>query len=78
MARGRRVSDQFITTEVNASSGLKAAQAAIECHKSQWTPQQMAGMAKLAEAWSRVSLRLALSTVGMAQGKELDVFERVK
>lgn len=77
-AGGREVSAQFITTEVDGGKFIDPAFAGIQCHQSQWTPETMANLRKMIEARKGViSLRLALSTVGMPQGRETDVFERI-
>jgi len=78
-APGRKVSAEFITTEVDAGKYIDIAFAGIQCHQSQWTPEAMANFRKVLEAQKGVvPLRLALSTVGMPQGREKDVFERVQ
>jgi len=77
-AAGREVSAEFITTEVDGGPFIDAAFAAIQCHQSQWTPETMAGLRKMLESQKGVvALRLALSTVGMPQAREKDVFERI-
>ena len=65
-APGRKVSAEFITTEVDAGRYIDAAYAAIQCHQSQWTPETMVNLRKMMEAQKGIiPLRLALSTVGM-------------
>jgi LmbE family N-acetylglucosaminyl deacetylase len=77
-AAGRKVSREFITTEVDAARFLQPAFEAVQCHKSQWTREQMAAMSRMSEGRrGRVSLRLALSSVGMPQSVEKDIFERL-
>lgn len=71
--RERSVADEFITTVVDAVSGLDAAYSAMACHKSQWTPAQMQEY----RSTGKVSLRLALTRVGWPAERESSVFERI-
>lgn len=74
----RRVSREFITTEIDAASGVEAARASLECHKSQYTAGQIEAMSRMDEVGKgRIYLRLALSSVGMPAAVEKDLFERV-
>lgn len=77
--KGRQVSDEFVTTEIKCSNDLKGAKGAVECHKSQWTPEQMTKMLSGEETrQGTVSLRLALSTVGFSPARENSIFERLR
>jgi LmbE family N-acetylglucosaminyl deacetylase len=78
MAKGRKVSAEFITTEVDGGQYIGRAYAGVQCHQSQWTPETMAGFRSMLQARKGiVMLRLALSTVGMPTVRERDIFERV-
>jgi len=78
MAKGRKVSAEFITTEVDGGRFVETAFAGVQCHQSQWTPETMAGFKAMLQARKGiVILRLALSTVGMPTGREKDIFERI-
>ncbi len=62
------VSDAFLTTVLDCRAWLPAALAAIECHKTQWSPQRML---EIKGVYTRlldgcVYLRLALSTAPAA------------
>lgn len=76
----RTVADGFVTTEVDARSELEAVRKALECHKTQYTPQQSQMMHELAAKTldGRVFLRLALSDLPRSRGRERDVFEGLR
>jgi len=70
-----RVSREFTTTEVDCSEYLCAAQEAIECYRSQWTPEVMLRVRGICEAaHGQVPLRLAYSTVALVTSLETDIF----
>lgn len=74
-ASGTRVSREFITTEIDCSAYVKAAQQAIECHRSQWTPELTRQIQAACEIeQTHVLLRLAYNTV-TARFPETDIFE---
>ena len=75
-AAGTRVSREFITTEIDCSEYLNAAQKSIECYRSQWTPELMRRVRRICELeHGHVLLRLAYSTVEIAGSPETDIFE---
>jgi len=57
----RTVSDVFITAEIDCRAGDEAADRSIDCHKTQWTAEQMKLMkaVKLETFGGKVHLRLA-------------------
>ena len=74
-ASDTRVSPEFITTKVECSEYLHGAQKAIECYRSQWTPELMRRVRGICEAeHGYVLLRLAYSTVTLAGRPETDIF----
>ena len=74
-AAGTRVSREFITTDIDCSEYLSAAQQAIECYRSQWTPDLMRKVRRICEAeQGHVPLRLAYSTVASSGSPERDIF----
>ncbi len=74
-ASGTRVSREFITTDVDCTAYLPAADAAIECHRSQWTPKMMDKVRNLCAAeYGHVFLRLAYSTAVPVPGPETGIF----
>ena len=71
------VSDCFITTEIDCRVFLEKGYAAIQCHKTQFPPEQMA---RLREMFSKILegrafLRLGLSTVPFPRQRETSLFE---
>lgn len=60
--RFRLVSEEFITTEVDGTGYMDKAYEALQCHKSQWTPEFMKGLHEIATQVleGRVYLRQAL------------------
>jgi LmbE family N-acetylglucosaminyl deacetylase len=76
----RTVGDAFITTDVDTRAELEAARKSLECHKTQYRPEQIPVMhdlqAKTAEG--RVFLRLALSDLPRPKARERDIFEGLK
>jgi LmbE family N-acetylglucosaminyl deacetylase len=74
-ATGTRVSREFITTDVDCTSYLPAANAAVECHRSQFTPELMGKVRSLCEAeHGHVFLRLAYSTAAPVPLPETGIF----
>lgn len=70
-----RVSREFITTDIDCGNYLEAAQRAIECYRSQWTPELMRRIQTIsAFDQGHVLLRLAYSTVS-PHLPETDIFE---
>jgi LmbE family N-acetylglucosaminyl deacetylase len=71
-----RVSREFITTDVDCSDYLNAAQRSIECYRSQWTPELMRRVRRICELeHGHVLLRLAYSTIAVSLFPERDIFE---
>jgi LmbE family N-acetylglucosaminyl deacetylase len=70
-----RVSLEFITTEIDCRKYLESAHRAIECYRSQWTPELMRRIQTIV-AFERghVPLRLAYSTIA-PHFPETDIFE---
>jgi len=66
------VSERFITTEVDCREYFEAGLRAIECHRSQFSPERMQQFKEMNSRVfrDRVSLRLALSTVPAPNGRE--------
>jgi LmbE family N-acetylglucosaminyl deacetylase len=80
LARQRKfysVSDRFITTEIDCRDSLDAARRALECHRSQFTPELLARITTLhSELFrGRVFLRLALSSCPFPSARERSIFE---
>ncbi len=74
-ATGTRVSREFITTDVDCTPYLPAANAAIGCHRSQFTPELMGKVRSLCEAeYGHVFLRLAYSTAAPVPLPETGIF----
>jgi LmbE family N-acetylglucosaminyl deacetylase len=70
-----RVSREFITTDIDCGAHREAAERAIECYRSQWTPELMAKVRGICEAeHGHVLLRLAYSTAWSPDVIETDVF----
>lgn len=71
------VSDRFITTEVDCREYLEAGLRAIECHRSQFSPERMQQFKEMNSRVfrDRVSLRLALSTVPAPNGRENSILD---
>jgi LmbE family N-acetylglucosaminyl deacetylase len=75
LAAETRVSREFITTDVDCGKYLEAAHRAIECYRSQWTPELMRRIQTIpAFEQGHVLLRLAYSTVP-PHLPETDIFE---
>jgi LmbE family N-acetylglucosaminyl deacetylase len=71
-----RVSREFITTDVDCSDYMNAAQRAIECYRSQWTPELMRRVRSICELQhGHVLLRLAYSTIAVWRLPKRDIFE---
>jgi LmbE family N-acetylglucosaminyl deacetylase len=71
------VSDEFVTTVVDARAYLALGLQAMQCHKSQWRPERVV---QVHEMYNRLFggnayLRLELSRVPRPEGRETDVFE---
>jgi LmbE family N-acetylglucosaminyl deacetylase len=66
------VSDRFVTTVVDCREFVEQGLKAIECHRSQFSPERMEQFKEMTSRVfsDRVSLRLALSTVSYANGRE--------
>jgi hypothetical protein len=77
MASGTQVSREFITTDVDCSDYMNAAQRSIECYRSQWTPELMRRVRSICELErGHVLLRLeAYSTTAVSRLPESDIFE---
>lgn len=76
----RTVSDEFITTVIEAGSFLDAATAAIRCHKTQWNAARVKELDEMNRKMleGRIYLRLAISDVPRASGvRETDIFENL-
>jgi LmbE family N-acetylglucosaminyl deacetylase len=70
-----RVSREFITTDVDCSEYVEAAQRSIECYRSQWTPELMRRIPDITRLeHGHVHLRLAYSTV-TSRVPETDIFD---
>jgi len=77
MARAfKTVSDVFITTEIDSRAGDAAADRAIECHQTQWTPEQMKVMQamKVQSFGGKVYLRRAAAVDERPARRESSVF----
>ena len=75
------VSDELITTIVDAGPFVARTREAMHCHQTQWNPP--AAVEAMFESrqkanQGKVWLRLALSRVGRNDGIEADILERVK
>jgi LmbE family N-acetylglucosaminyl deacetylase len=71
----RYTADRFLTTRVDGRRHLDTARAAIQCHKTQWTPERMKDMDALNREGlgGNIYLRLALPPSGAA--RETGVFD---
>ena len=71
------VSDVFITTEVDCHEHVEAGVRAIECHKTQWSPERMQQMQEMyARVFGgRAYLRLALSSAPNLNGRETSILQ---
>jgi LmbE family N-acetylglucosaminyl deacetylase len=72
----KTVSDIFITTEIDGRRGDEAADRAIDCHQTQWTPEQMKVMKvmKVQSFGGRVYLRRAASVDERPARRENSLF----
>lgn len=70
------VDDNFITTIIPAKDGLAAAALAVDCYKSQYTPEVMKGLNNMMEKVlaGNIYLRLALSQNRRSTEVERDLF----
>ena len=70
------VDNSFITTIIPAKDGLTAAALAVDCYKSQYTPEVMKGLNNLMEKvlGGNIYLRLALSQNRRSAEVEHDLF----
>lgn len=71
------VSDEFITTVVNAEAGLEKTWRAMQCHVTQWAPvERMRRMFEVRKKiiGGNVYLRLALASEATPPGREGDIF----
>jgi LmbE family N-acetylglucosaminyl deacetylase len=75
------VSDEFITTVIEAEPFLEQTRQAMHCHQTQWSPPATVDAmfeSRRSTTGGKVYLRLALSRVGPATGPENDLLQRVK
>jgi LmbE family N-acetylglucosaminyl deacetylase len=75
------VSDELITTVVDAEPFLDRTREAMHCHQTQWNPPAAVDAmfdGRRATTGGKVHLRLALSRVGHGEAPERDLLERVK
>jgi LmbE family N-acetylglucosaminyl deacetylase len=71
-----RVSREFITTEVDCSAFIAAAQRSIECYRSQWTPELIERVRRICEVQpGQVLLRLAYRRTAPPLEHETDIFQ---
>lgn len=70
------VSDEFITTVVDARDYLPLGLRAMQCHQSQWRPERMVQVHQMFTRLfgGNAYLRLALSRVPRPAGRETDIF----
>ena len=75
------VSDELITTIIDAEPFLEQTRQAMHCHQTQWNPAATVDAmfeSRRKSTGGKVYLRLALSRVGQSEGTERDLLERVK
>jgi LmbE family N-acetylglucosaminyl deacetylase len=73
------VADEYITTEVDCRAYVAQAEAAIDCHNTQWRPERKQELKKMYADFfgGRVWLRLAMSRSGYPAQRESCIFERL-
>ena len=71
------VSDAFITTQVDCREHVEAGRRAIECHKSQWSPERMVQMKEMSRRvfGGQAFLRLALHSTPPPDDRETCILE---
>jgi LmbE family N-acetylglucosaminyl deacetylase len=76
----RLVHDAFLTTEIDGKAHLEAARKSLECHKTQYTPEEMKQMFAIQSEVmdGRVYLRLALGERPAPRTRERDIFEGLR
>jgi hypothetical protein len=75
------ISDDLITTVIDAEPYLDQTRQAMHCHQTQWNPPAAVDAmfeSRRASTSGKVHLRLALSRVGQSGSTERDLLERVK
>jgi LmbE family N-acetylglucosaminyl deacetylase len=75
------VSDELVTTVIEAEPFLDRTREAMHCHQTQWNPPAAVDAlfeSRRKSTGGNVYLRLALSRVGPAEAPERDLLERVK
>jgi LmbE family N-acetylglucosaminyl deacetylase len=75
------VSDELITTVIDAEPFLERTREAMHCHQTQWNPPATVDAmfeSRRTTTGGKVHLRLALSRVGRSEAPESDLLERMK